>query len=838
MKNFKKKIFADWVIGIFLTLLTLGAYLTQWDPLLLLEYKTYDLRSKMVQSEPQSPLVVVAIDDISIDTLGRWPWPRKYVASLVDILSEYGAKVIGVNVFYAEPVMDPGQEEVSSAKFFIETMDKFEENPQLMELYDELQLAEQRLDNDAILASSIESSGKVVLPLFFSLGEKMDNFEVELPEIAIKNSFPKTDDAIGHTGIDVVAPFEDFAIHSLAMGHDNWVVDGDGTVRKTPLVVEFANRYFPSFTMQLVMKFLNYNPSDIKVSPESLSFGKITIPTNMSKEMQIIYRGGERGFEIIPFVDVVSEEIPADEFKDKIVLVGIAATGLGSLHSTPVGPNYTSVEILANIIDNMIGRDFISRPDWAKKVELAVILLFGLYLSFAIGRLKAHISAVVALLLLLIWNGAAIYMFIGMGYWLMMLPPTFLLVVGYMGIMTKRFMATEKSKEKVDSDSIETNKMLGLSFQGQGMLDLALDKFMKCPIEDDDSLKEHLYNLALDFERKRQFNKSVSIYEHIFTDGAYKDVEDKISRLTKVGETMIFGAGLGGGSNAGGVVSDGTDMTPTLGRYEVEKELGRGAMGVVYLGKDPKINRSVAIKTVRFDEIEEDQIQDVKERFFREAEAAGKLSHPNIVNIYDAGEEHDLAYIAMELIDGEDLSDLIPKMKDKCLPPPLALKIVGQVADALAYAQSNGVVHRDIKPANIMFLKDKSVKVTDFGIARVMESSKTQTGVVLGTPSYMSPEQVIGKKVDGRSDLFSLGVMLYELLSGTKPFVGDSMASLMYNIANNPAPNILEVKPGLPKCCGIIVNRFLQKDLEKRYQTGAQALTDIKRCFGVMNKKK
>ena len=223
-----------------------------------------------------------------------------------------------------------------------------------------------------------------------------------------------------------------------------------------------------------------------------------------------------------------------------------------------------------------------------------------------------------------------------------------------------------------------------------------------------------------------------------------------------------------------------------LGRYQVEKELGKGAMGVVYLGKDPKIGRVVAIKTMALaQEFEADELAEVKERFFREAETAGRLSHPNIVTIYDAGEEHDLCYIAMELLKGKDL---VPYTKpDNLLPIDKVVSIVARVADALGYAHKQNIVHRDVKPANVMYEPESDqVKVADFGIARITDSSKTKTGMVLGTPSYMSPEQLSGKKVDGKSDLFSLAVSLYQIACGKLPFEGDSMAQLMFKIANEP----------------------------------------------------
>jgi len=269
---------------------------------------------------------------------------------------------------------------------------------------------------------------------------------------------------------------------------------------------------------------------------------------------------------------------------------------------------------------------------------------------------------------------------------------------------------------------------------------------------------------------------------------------------------------------------------PMLGRYEIEKELGKGAMGVVYYGKDPKIGRVVAIKTMALaQEFEADELQDVKDRFFREAETAGRLNHPNIVSIYDAGEEHDLAYIAMEFLKGKDL---VPFTKpDALLPLPKVMSIIARVAEALDYAHRQNVVHRDIKPANIMYDPETDTpKVTDFGIARITDSSKTKTGMVLGTPSYMSPEQLAGRKIEGHSDLFSLGVSLYQLACGKLPFEGDSMAQLMYRIANEPHTDILTIRADLPPCLAAIINRSLAKQVEDRYASGTEMAEALRQC--------
>lgn len=266
----------------------------------------------------------------------------------------------------------------------------------------------------------------------------------------------------------------------------------------------------------------------------------------------------------------------------------------------------------------------------------------------------------------------------------------------------------------------------------------------------------------------------------------------------------------------------------TLGRYRIDRQLGRGAMGAVYLGHDPKIGRQVAIKTMALSqEFDGAELTEARARFFREAETAGRLQHRDIVTIFDAGEDQDLAYIAMEFLKGHDLQRHTTGAA--LLPVTAVLRIVSRVADALAYAHSQGVVHRDIKPANVMIdPADDSVKVTDFGIARITDSSRTRTGMVLGTPSFMSPEQMAGRRVDGRSDLYSLGVMLFQLLTGRLPHQADSMAKLMYQIANEPAPDIRTVRPELPEALANIVALALEKRPEVRYADGRQMAEDLR----------
>ena len=268
----------------------------------------------------------------------------------------------------------------------------------------------------------------------------------------------------------------------------------------------------------------------------------------------------------------------------------------------------------------------------------------------------------------------------------------------------------------------------------------------------------------------------------------------------------------------------------TLGRYKVLKELGRGSMGVVYLGKDPTIQRFVAIKTMRLDEIDDrDKLQEVKDRFFQEAESTGRLSHSNIVTIFDAGEEDDLGYIAMELLQGTTLKQW--SRKPNLLPVEKVIPILATVADAMDYAHQQGVVHRDIKPANIMLTTDEVVKIMDFGIAKMATSSKTQTNIVLGTPTYMSPEQISGKKVDGRSDIFSLAVVMFELLTGRPPFTADNVSALLFAIAHTPHLSVKAIRPDLSPTIKKVLDRALQKDPVHRYRRAGEFAMDLRSCL-------
>ena len=264
-----------------------------------------------------------------------------------------------------------------------------------------------------------------------------------------------------------------------------------------------------------------------------------------------------------------------------------------------------------------------------------------------------------------------------------------------------------------------------------------------------------------------------------------------------------------------------------LGRYEITGILGRGAMGVVYEARDPLIERSVAVKTVACGALPEKETAEFEERFFREAKSAGRLNHPNIVTIHDVGRDGELAWIAMERLAGRSLREVLDAGK------PLAIErivdIVASVADALAYAHAQGIVHRDVKPANIMLLEHGGVKIMDFGIAHLPGGSLTLAGSVLGSPKYMSPEQVAGEKVDARADIFSLGTVLYEMLTGEPPFAGDNMHATMYQVVHKEPPSPSSCAQGVPPQLDAVVAKAMAKNPAQRHSDAAAFAADL-RC--------
>ncbi|MDO8262168.1 MAG: serine/threonine-protein kinase [Gallionella sp.] len=769
---------SDWFVGVAMVIAVVLLHATT-DLIGALERRFYDFASTSASRQPSNQIAVIAIDAQSIASIGRWPWPRDIQARLIDQLAAAEAKTIVHTDLVFEPDTDRGLNFIRKMKDVLATTAEGGSAPsathaQLTQLVSE---AEAALDTDGRLANSLKSAANVIINSGSSAGKQ---------------------------------PSESLAFAAAGVAHLNLLPDVDGVVRQVPLLLNDADKTVPSMALLAVTRSLNLTVADIQLNRgDSVQIGTLRIKTDGAARMLPQFyktRDGKPAFAVDSFDDVLSGKIPASRYADKIVVIGVTAAGVGIPLAVPGHPALSSAEAIAHIASSILSEHFFVQPAWGLWATLAVLLLVGAYLIALLPRLSASTAAMLSLGLLLALLGAEFGLLSGAALWLKMVLPATLLLVGHVALMSKRVLLTRVDPPKSEEASPDTDRMMGLALQGQGQLDMAFERLRR--VQPGDAVMGDLYALALDFERKHQFNQAEAVYQHMAAYNIdYKDLKTKLNPLTPLSEPA---------------------PTLMLGRYQVERELGKGAMGVVYLGKDPTIGRIVAIKTMALsEEFAGRALVDARERFFREAETAGRLRHQHIVTIFDAGEDHGLAYIAMEFLKGKDLTSFCTM--GQLLPVPLVLSIAARVAEALGYAHQQHVVHRDIKPANIMFdLESDTVTVTDFGIARITDSSRTKTGLVLGTPSFMSPEQLAGKKVDGRSDLYSLGVMLFQMLTGVLPFRGDSMAELMQKIVNDDAPDIRAFRQELPQSLASLVAMSLSKPAQARYQDGARFASDLR----------
>ncbi len=832
-------------IPILMILILLGMLFsrTPWEGM---ENKNYDFWAKHFRPPDNQPIEIVAIDEKSIQQVGDWPWPRSKIAEMIQLLSSQDTDSLGVCLLFTRPFESPGLQVIAELKEQIDQQ-KWRGGKRTTRILDKMLLkAESDLHQDEELIYDIRKAKNVVLPIRFTRENLSESDEEPVPGLLIINSLnanalsqeiggevPKETllplRGNGHktpkTAGGVVTTFEDLASKAGALGFLNLQEDPDGILRRAPLLMQYKDRLFPSFSLQLAIKHFDTQIRAITIDKDFFNQPLLRLKhlqLSTDNTFQILLNHNRKWIEkrTHSFVDVIDKTTDPSVFKGKIVLIGVTDEFITPSYRLGSYDEATLVELSATILGTILSPVRLSRPSWTNPLEIIALLYFSFFLLLVIPRVNMRLGAAILAIFAATWYLMAVGLLLGYGYHIKPFGPILLAFGGFFLIHFTVY-ALKREREK-----LEANKTLGLTYQGQGMLDMAYERFMMCPIEDA-TVKSLLYNLALDFERKRMFNKALAIYKQIRIEGTFKDIEKRCERLEQLDSTMALT--VGGGGNEASLIIDDATTKPTFGRYEILRELGRGSMGTVYLGRDPKINREVAIKTLAYSNLAPSELEEVKTRFFREAEAAGKLSHPNIVSIYDLGEEHDMAYIAMELLTGEDLA--IHCKPDNLLPVEKTLKIITEVSMALDYAHRQGVVHRDIKPANIMILEDGRTKVTDFGIAQVIDASQTRTGVILGTPNYMSPEQVKGESTDGRSDLFSLGIVFYELLTGHKPFKGDTITAIMYAINNNAPTPLEEYSDDIPACCAQIVKKLLAKSVTRRYRTADKVVEAVKECL-------
>ena len=833
MPPIKSLLKRDWFSGLVITLVFLLAAEAGWFAAL--DRQAYNLGLQFSTSkEANEDIVVVAIDDKSLQALGAWPWSRDVLAETTLLLSRAEPEVIGFSMPLDSDQYVAGLSLLGELRSVLRKENKLSRN-----VNQALRSTETSLRGDDKLAASFKAGGNIVLAMPYRVSSDPAPLMMKaLPDQIQRFAVPAINvDLVGRgfgmpevrleRADEIFPPINKFARRVGAVG-----VIGDSTdFNSEPLMVRYGSEVLPSFALMMVALSQGMSVKDIK---SRSSAGPMLGDRNLGADTDFrIYprfyqdQDDRPAFKVFSLIDVIDGSVSPRLFNEKIVIVGLTSPRLASSVLTPSGEYISPTLASAHTISSLLNKEQFRLPDWAGWATRGLILTIGLYLMLIVGRFRANTALFLSLFLVLMIFNAHFLLMSLQAAWLPMMSAVAMLVFGHLVLGTRQVVNARF--ERMHAQLSSANRQLGVVLQSQGQLDQAFEKYRSCQV--DEPLLGQIYNLGLDYERKRQFNKAAAVFKFVHQHNpAYNDVSDRITQNEQAANTVVLAGRNSNGPGPNLITTADGMQKPKLGRYLIDSEIGRGAMGMVYLGHDDKIGRTVAIKTMLLsDDIEDDMRDEVRNRFFREAEAAGRLDHPNIVTVYDVGDEQDLAYIAMDYLKGKDLTAYTTTKT--LLPVSQVFHIIGSIALALDYAHQQHVVHRDIKPANIIYDSNKRIaKITDFGVACLTDASKTKSGTILGSPYYMSPEQLAGKKVDGRADLFSLGVTLYQMLSGELPFKGDSIANLMYNITNEPHPDIRRWRGDLPNCVTTLINKALQKEASERYQTGMQMAAYMKRC--------
>lgn len=800
---------------VILTMLLIIILATRFGALEEASFSIYD-KIRMLEESPVSKVLVVAIDSQSLATIGDHPIPYQTHVRLLENLISAGVELVG---YVDLPSLNRGFTEHDGALSSLPVNSKQQEK-----------LAREFRDQELIMSG---------IPF---VSESKDDMPAGvLPAKMLQNSLP------GNQSITAITARPAYSIaddtDGPAASYTSILIDNDDgkTVRSTPLFIQTNGLLIPTLAMQMYLRTNSLLLSDVNITDgKSITIaGRKLVADEKLRVWPKFYTPdseNSHSVEVVSYQDVLHGVVPADKLDGKIALLGITARGLTATVLTPADSPMPPVIVAANTLAGMLAGQIISMPAWASSATMVVLVLVAVLLLWLFRQsLKTRIAVTTALVLILL--GIEVLFMLLMSTWLNLYPPVLFLLAGF--LVSILIGDVQPRSEKPAAMSGEVHRRVGLASQKRGELDAAFESFRKCPL--DNSIMVLLFYLALDFENEGRFDRAVAVYQYMESfNPHFKDLQDRLEKARIMEDTVLIdqskivpavNTAVTSLDSTEGSEQDSTEQQ--LGRYSVEYEIGKGAMGMVYKGRDPKINRTVAIKTLNLKrEFDKDEQANVLDRFFHEAEAAGRLHHPHIVTIYDAGQHNDLAYIAMEYLTGSDLR--VYTKEGTLLPPLTVVKMGMKLAGALAYAHTRDIIHRDIKAANVMYdPATGQLKITDFGIARLTDSRRTKTGMVLGTPSSMSPEQLRGKKLDGRTDLYSLGILMFQLLTGQLPYKGESLTQLMYKITKEPPPDLFALRPDLKEngeCIRDILDKLLQKDADDRYQDGKKLARDLLNC--------
>ena len=773
------------------------------DRLIGIERGYYDLFQRLTARPAKAPVLI--IDTGKADTN---PWLTPRFDELLLRAKASGARLI---LPASPPPAMIAPQDISRLHALIaleERTDSLQSSAQPGLLGQQLREAEQRLLQQQKNVAAVSAAANVILGLGAAdpvPGREPVEGICEARLAADSSRYGEA--ARGSTPAAIVPGDPALCGAALAIGHLQTSPDQDGILRRTSAGRPTRQGILPSVGMAALMA------------------GDSVSQTSRSKGHWIRFYSGleSAGFRVIPAEQLLAGgDLPA--IRDQIVVVGAATGGMATSVNAESGP----AAVLATEVANFSNDQYISRPGWAPWAEAALALLLGVSAGLA-GRLPLGRAATLAI------AGAAVLL---LAEFTLLLTGTWLQFAG-LALFCLTGMAIHQSLALLPGGRLglagASSDDTPAANAGPGEeLDLAFSVLRQQPTTD--RTKEKLYELAMAHGRKRDYARAERIFRHLAArDSGYRDVAAKLEKLSGARGAPLSKKSSAQASAQSAPAPETTATASSagvrsLGRYELERVIGRGAMATVYLGRDPTINRRVAIKTLPLaEEFEENDLATARANFKREAESAGRLNHPNIISIYDAGEDNQVAYLAMEYVEGRSLGYYA--QLGRLLPPRVVFELMARAAEALHYAHNQNVVHRDVKPANILYNPaTDTMKITDFGIARLTDSSRTRTGIILGTPSYMSPEQLSASQVTGQSDLYSLGITMYHLLTGAPPFQADSIPRLMDKIVKQRHRPVADIRDDIPPCTDSILDQVLAKDPADRFPSGRALAYALREC--------
>ncbi len=835
--------YTSYILFLLISIFVVILYINNFGPLVGLQQTLTDMIVAMTtEDDMSSNVVLIKVDGRAQDEYGSWPWNRDRIADLLAAAASAEPKVIVAD-------FDLGEDAYQDSAGYT-----------------------------GILAGQLSWMENVVLTYYIALStyrsgktnnpDHLFNFS-----LGIDNPLGLMEEDASLQVRKVYLPANKLLEKDPYLAFNYIMPDEDRILRHQPLLMNYEGYYYPSTPLMATTIYYGLRTADVLVVEQARIDipGHGSIPITMNSSCYIRHYSPST-FRQYSAADVLAEGFDFNVLKNKVIIVAVDDPSYTESFKTPVEPTTPGYVVTASVIENLLRQNVVDVKPSGTGINLLILFLLGGLLAFILPQIQLMYRFIVLIGGLIIlgnvnyfminsFNVAPTTLFVGLELILFMFAAAILDSDFLKGdtetISAKASAATElpRSKKPKPAESTMTHEVpvreIVASANDPENLETALlsvdddsGRVNAAPPATEHAMADHQ---AIDIDttvdetsatpagadipseqlQERQIDADISLDrpdatnapEIISPQSSSNDV-DTFVESGPVEQTPST-------PSTGVPTIQSADQLKSLGRYQITGILGKGAMGTVYRGVDPAINRPVALKTIRLDFVSDpEEMEELKIRLHREAQAAGKLSHPNIVTIYDVGSEGHLQYIAMEYLEGRTLEDMIKK-KTKFNYRIIA-EIIMQICSALEYAHQQGIVHRDIKPANIMITRDYRVKVMDYGIARVESSSMTKTGIAMGTPNYMSPEQLKGLASDQRADLFSLGVVMYELLLGRRPFKGENITSLIYSILNDEPKKPSNISPQVPLLFDRIIDRALKKNPAERYQKAGEITNDLK----------